>query len=1853
MITSHIRKTILAALSFQVSTALFGQGHTSVLPKDWTVKNPFENKVFIRNEGQFDGEDQLGRAILFGTENPLEHFYFSKEGMTYRFDRYEPKIKEEKEEREGGTDDKEMSHFIYVVHMKWEGADPNARIVSEEEVPDFFSYPDLNDPNHVRTFHANAYKKIIYKDLYPNVDVEYIFHPQTGIKYSLVLRPGADVSKIKIKYSASLGNAKDNKGNIHLKTVIGDIIDHAPVTYYADDKTPLISSFNLLGDEVAFQLQNYNTSRTVVIDPWSVSPALTTDNHACDVARDVIGNVFVYGGTANYQCKKFNSGGVLQWTYVNANGGSWYGDMAIDFAGNVYLSPGCCFANTVKINGTNAALIWTAPTAYYEQWRLAFDCNYTFLIIGGYLSPSSCTPTPCNIANLNANTGVLTNISNTPGSELRGLAVANNGRVYSMHVTFGATGAAATNQLTCSSSPTFTTNWSVTDGYLMHEFGGFYASPYQFHGFNSVAINGNFVYTTDGATIFKRSITTGASLASVAITGGNLMNCSGICLDGCGNVYVGTFISGVRKYDANLNFLTSAATPGAVYDVAMGINNEVLASGNGFVASLANLAPCQPVLNLTMVPTNPGCGNTTGSACVTVTGGNSPYTYFWQPGGQTTSCITGLSAGTYTVTVTDANGCNGGINTATVQILSGGGNLSVTSAQTNPACSGQCTGTATVTPSGGSGYTYSWTTTPVQTTQTATGLCAGSYTVTVNSQQGCTATLAVTVTQPPPVTASINPPINVTCNGACNGMATATGSGGTGTTYSYSWNNGQTTQTATGLCAGTYTVTVKDANNCTQTATVTITQPTPVTASINPPTNITCNGNCNGSATSVGGGGITPYTYTWNNGQTTVMATGLCAGTYTVTVKDANGCTQTASVTITQPTPVTASINPPTNVTCNGACNGTAMSVGGGGVTPYTYSWNNGQTTQTATALCAGTYTVTVKDANGCTQTASVTITQPTPVTASINPPTNVTCNGSCNGTAMGVGGGGITPYTYSWNNGQTTQTATALCAGTYTVTVKDANGCTQTASVTITQPTPVTASINPPVNITCNSLCNGSATAVGGGGVSPYTYSWSTTPVQTTITATGLCQGTYTVTVKDANSCTQTATVQISQPSGLTLTSSQTLISCNNTCDGSATVNATGGTTPYTYNWAPSGGNGATASNLCVGTYTVTVTDNNGCTQTASYNIPQPTPLGAVTVNQSNVTCNNACNGTATIAATGGTGTYSYGWAPSGGNSSTATGLCAGTYTVTVTDAHGCTLTQAYTITQPTALSATTTFINATCANNCNGTATVNATGGVTNYSYSWNTTPVQNTQTATGLCAGNYTVTVTDANNCTFTASVAITQPAPLTQSSSFTNVTCNGLCNGSAGPVNVSGGTPAYQYNWQPSGGSTNTATGLCANVYTVTITDANGCTITVAYNVTQPSVLSVNVANVNPICISQCTTVTGTGSGGTGPYSYNWLPVNQAGSSIQVCPTATTTYTVVITDANNCTSSASVQVVVNPPLAVTTTGGTICAGANTNISASGSGGSGSGYTYTWNTGQTGTPVTVNPTVTTIYTVTLTDNCGSPSVTNTVQVTVNPLPTVQFVADTLQGCAPLCVNFTNQTANSATCFWTTSAPSNSNNCNYSYCFTNPGSYNVSLTVVDNNGCQSQLTLNNYINVWPVAVADFTMSTQTVLVTDPTVCFTNASLNASSYQWFFGDSANSTSTQANPCFTYTDTGTYCVKLIAKTNNNCPDTIIYCLYVEPDFTLYVPNAFTPNGDGVNDGFFPKGTGIDPNDFEMWIFDRWGNMIWESQIWGKAWDGRANGGKDIAQIDVYVWKIVCKDVNGNKHSLIGHVSLIK
>ena len=772
-----------------------------------------------------------------------------------------------------------------------------------------------------------------------------------------------------------------------------------------------------------------------------------------------------------------------------------------------------------------------------------------------------------------------------------------------------------------------------------------------------VGNNTTFPATATGATGYQWQVNTGSGFT-------DLSN---------GGVYSGATTSTLTITGA------TAGMSGYLYRV-VAINGTVSCFTNSNSATLT-------ISNITSSgsQTNVSCfGGSNGAASVTPSGGIAGYTYSWSPSGGTGAIATGLSAGSYTVTITDAIGCTA---TRNYTITQPSAINTATGSQTNISCNGGTNGSASVTPSGGTpGYTYSWSPSG-GTAATATGLAAGSYTVTITDANGCIATRNYTITQPSAINTATGSQTNVSCNGGTNGSASVTPSGGT-PGYSYSWSpSGGTAATATGLAAGSYTVTITDANGCTATRNYTITQPSAINTATGSQTNVSCNGGTNGSASVSPSGGTPGYTYSWSpSGGTAATATGLAAGSYTVTVTDANGCTATRNFTITEPTAISLTSGSQTDVSCNGGTNGSASVSPSGGTPSYTYSWSpSGGTAATATGLAAGSYTVTVTDTNGCTATRNYTITQPSAINTATGSQTNVSCNGGTNGSASVTPSGGTPSYTYSWSpTGGTAATATGLAAGSYTVTVTDANGCTATRNYTITEPTSIDTATGSQTNVSCNGGTNGSASVSPSGGNPGYTYSWSPSG-GTAASATGLAAGSYTVTVTDANGCTATRNYTITQPTAIdTATGSQTDVSCNGGTNGSASVSPSGGTPGYTYSWSPSGGTAASATGLAAGSYTVTVTDANGCTATRNFTITEPTAIDTATGSQTNVSCNGGTNGSASVTPSGGNPGYTYSWSPTGGTAATATGLAAGSYTVTVTDANGCTATRNYTITQP-----------------------------------------------------------------------------------------------------------------------------------------------------------------------------------------------------------------------------------------------------------------------------------------------------------------------------------------------------------------------------------------------------------------------------------------------------------------------------------------------------------------------------------------------------------------------------------------
>ena len=738
-----------------------------------------------------------------------------------------------------------------------------------------------------------------------------------------------------------------------------------------------------------------------------------------------------------------------------------------------------------------------------------------------------------------------------------------------------------------------------------------------------------------------------------------------------------------------------------------------------------------------------------------------------------------------------------------------------------------------------------------------------------------------------------------------------------------------------------------------------------------------------------------------------------------------------------------------------------------------------------------------------------------------------------------------------------------------YIVTVTDTNGCVNRDSVT------VTVNPLPGVNLSPNvPICVGDSTvltALGG-----ETYTWSPeegldTTVASSVNASPSVTTTYTVTVVDSNGCINkdSVTITINPLPNANAGSDVTL------CPGESTMlTASGG---VTYSWSPSAGLNDTTSNPVYANpafttdYIVTVTDVNGCRNKDTVTVIRLDSTTATT--SSTPTSCSANNGSGTVTPDGVNAPYTYSWFPGGGTTATVSDLAAGIYICTVTDAGGYAYDFNVTIDNLSGLSGVLASQDSVSCNGGNdGTATVAASGGISPYSFEWSTSPSQNTATATGLTAGYHSCIIRDADNCTYLVSVSIKEPSPLVLTTSSTPDVCR-TSNGSASVATL-GGTPPYSYAWDGSSAQTPDIYNLSAGNYSITVTDKNGCTATASVNVAVAGSLVLNIDKVIQAgCTGACGGAVEITVTGTAPYSFSWntSPPQTTEDITGLCPGD---YTLLATDADNCRDSVTVIITEIEPY-----------------------------------------------------------------------------TVSFTAEPKEGCAPLCVSFNNTTPNTDIAVWHFGDGELDSGAVVSYCYTEPGNYSITLDITDIYGCSETLTVEDLIQVFPNPVADFSIApTQGNSLTNALILFIDESKGVNQWLWDFGDLMNSQSSLQNPTFTYDLPGNYTIMLLATNSYDCSDTVSHTIYIEPEFTIYIPNAFTPDGDGLNDFFAPEG--VEFTDFEMSIFNRWGEMIYQTSNIDKPWDGNSKSDNGI-QEGVYVYKIWMKDFKDVIHYYVGNVTLIK
>ena len=1044
----------------------------------------------------------------------------------------------------------------------------------------------------------------------------------------------------------------------------------------------------------------------------------------------------------------------------------------------------------------------------------------------------------------------------------------------------------------------------------------------------------------------------------------------------------------------------------------------------------------------TLVPfTYPSGGNVScdgsidGTIDASINGGTPGYAIAWSgPNGfsANTEDISGLAPGTYTMSITDVNGCSTA-QSATLDSPSDI-NTSLTVSQYNSgdavSCNGDSTGIIDLAINGGvAPYSVAWSG-PGGYTSTdidISNLMAGTYTAEVSDAAGCDTTFTVTLTEPTPLlTNGITSDHNgfeVGCDGSNDGSIDLDVSGSAGT-YTYTWTGSNAfvsnSEDINGLAAGLYDVIVNDINGCRAMLTFELEAPPAIgaTAAI---ITAACQGANDGAIDLAITGGVTPYSVQWNGpggfNANSEDLTALFAGIYTTNIIDANGCSFSQPFDVNEPglftVTATTTVYPGGyGVSCAGASNGAIDVTASGATPPLFYSWQGpgGFTSisEDISGLVAGTYDLTLTDANGCGHLQSWTITSPTPINIGLSPSqfadgSNVACSSGANASIDATVIGGVAPYSINWSGPGVfvaiSEDITGLVAGTYTVNITDAIGCSASATITLIEPTPISLDVQTSQyisggNISCDGSNDGTIDLTVTGGSLLYFALW-TGPngfISNNADISGLAAGNYNVIITDANGCTANASVNLLQPDPILidLTASQYgggySIGCNGTT-GNVDSYVQGGAVPWTYSWTGPGGFTSTSQDLNgvpAGTYVLLVTDAAGCTATASTTLSEPAPIDMTATlsdvgNGFQVGCAGN-DGSIDLNISGGTGPYIFDWSGSGGFASLNEdlgGLAGGTYDVTITDVNGCELQQSFTLDQATTLALTTAITGNLCDGLNDGTIDLTVNGGVAPFDLSWNGPNGFNStnEDLSALEAGQYVVVAVDANGCSaqHTATIAASTPIDLSLYVSDygdVNIPCVGSSTGVI-EATIIGGAGTLDILWNGPGGFSSTAaqlSQLIAGDYQLSITDDNGCSLDTTITLTEPTTpidasfsAAVQASGTNVSCFGGSDgSVDLTVSGGVSPFDITWHgPSGTSFSGEDISAAIAGHYDVVITDVNGCSLTDSITL-TGPDSALMAdinlsqyNGGfnTSCDGSSDgSISASAVGGSGS-YQFAW--------------------------------------------------------------------------------------------------------------------------------------------------------------------------------------------------------------------------------------------------------------------------------------------------------------
>lgn len=1408
---------------------------------------------FTPNKGQIaDMNGNLCPDVLYKGDGGGADIYLRKTGISYVYTNLSEiihKVNEQAEASEkSATNTYGMANeedtrqellqkqilSIHRVDMDFAGCNNVIATSNENEADGYQNFYYAHCPNGITN--VKQYNKVTFKNIYNNIDVNYYGGKQNGLKYDLIVQPHADPNQIKLLWKGAESIKINHEGKLTIKTSVNEFHESVPKVYQIIDGQIINvkARYVLNGTTVNFELGTWNPEYSLVIDPWATYYGGTSTDYGAAIATDNAGNVAITGNTSSANLPvlggfqmalsgildafvvKFNSSGTRLWaTFYGGTLNEEGHGIAADNAGNIIIngfttstnlpvlggfqmvSGGGSDALVVKFNaaGTRVWASYYGGSGSEVGWGIEVDNSGNIAISGNTAS-----------TNFPVLAGFQMTLSGTSDAFLVKFNAAGT-RIWATY--YGGSTAENSYGVATDNSDniiiagtTNSTNFPVLSGFQM-----------ALSGVNNDAfvVKFNPAGTRLWATYYGGTSDEGSYGRGITTDNSDNVIIAGYTASANFPVFAGYQMAfGTGTWDAFLVKFNPAGTRQwatfygtAVQELDGGIatdgnNNIYLLMEAEDVATPSLVDPCtyQPLFNAGS-STNPNGGlvedqliikfSPSGNKiCGTYMGGTGEDDMDWRGGISVSGgllYITGSTDGGYPVTA-------GAFQTS----VSAGRHAFVASLCTN-ICEGKalnlnytanntttCNNTLVAfTPSVNNscdtaGYKYLWTFTggtPSSSTSIKPNIIyssSGTYPVKLVVTTFCKKD---SVIKPALITvnncgcvmsaaASLNN--NVSCSGANDGSAKVTIGSGSGGPYTYNWSNGvsgttsATSFTVTGLLPNSYTVTVTE-GTCSAISIVTITPQNTLNINTITATNLTaCSGGNTGDATVTISSSLSgPYTYNWSNGASATTtslsntATGLSNGTYTVTITQGS-CIATSTVTITQPLPLVIGISSQWSCITN---KGTATTFPATGTSPYTYLWNSGQTTISATGLSLGnTYTVTVTDKNGCTSAISVTI--------SILPMviTTASTNNGCStiGSASVTITSGISPYSYVWNTGQTSSSINGLSSGGYSVTVTDGNGCTSVKSFTITGVNPVSAAFTNPQPCLGTSVTFTNTGSIG-------TYNWVISPITPTnvsgtttdFSYTFLTAGTYTIShTVTSGGCTNTSTqtIMVGNCNGPTITATGGAI-CPGTC-AIVTSNSTGGAIPYTYAW----NTGATTQNInpcptVTTTYTVTIKDTGGNTATSTAVVTVNAAITATT-NTTNINCNGG-TGSASAVESGGVSPYTYNWS-NGGTTAVISNLSSQSYTVTITDSKGCTATTTANLVSPPPLAGQFTKGTGNCSGcGCKQWVLITGTGGTSPYSYSWTIPSGYINRYNNHLCPGTYSINITDKNGCSVNVNIS----------------------------------------------------------------------------------------------------------------------------------------------------------------------------------------------------------------------------------------------------------------------------------------------------------------------------------------------------------------------------------------------------------------------------------------------------------------------------------------------------------------